>query len=174
MGWITLTLRKQTLRAAINNKELQDLEISHQRRALSRQKNYENSILSNQQESELEMAKQSTGYQDARDKYQELLASSSDYSDRDSTEYAEYKEALSEAANEYSLAKSEYDEQRTNIENYYDNEKQELEEESTRKENIFDDEQTQIETQLEAMRQELESVSQQISTDIESSAVKFN
>ena len=156
MSWITLTLRKQTLRGEINDAELQLLTVSRRRNAVLREKSYHTSIFRAQKNAEL--AEAYVEIKELRDQGRDL--------DKDSDEYKDWQQ-------EYAFAKEDYMQEKQNIENYYDELIEEVEEETTEKENEFDEEQTEIESLIESYRAELESVTQQIQSDIQSETVKF-
>ena len=160
MGWVTLTVRKQSLKRQHNDYELQLLEISHSRRQLSRGKQSELSLMNYDKQTEIENLKDSTGYNEYKEEYQQALK------DGD-------KESVSEAAQAYSAAKADFDEQKEYVTQYYDNESEELESETTERENDLDEEQTQIEAIIESISQEIESVGQQISSDIQGSTIQL-
>ena len=154
MGWVTLTLRKLTLRAEINSLELRDLQLSRKTRSIQRNLSYEQSIYNNSKQHELNAAK--SAYLEIRDNRPET----------DSADYADWQL-------DYSAAREDYEAQKQDINNYYDDILSELEEAATDEETRIQEEQTTLEAQLEAMRSELESVNEQISSDIDSSKLNL-
>ncbi len=155
MGWVTLTLRKLTLRSEVNSLELRDLQMSRQIRGIQRNLSYEQSVYNKLKTQELNEAKKT--YLEIRDGERPSVSSS---------EYAEWQL-------KYSAANEDYQDQKQNINNYYDDILNELEEAATDEETRIQEEQTTVEAQLEAMRSEMESVGEQISSDIESSKLNL-
>lgn len=158
MGWVTLTLRKLTLRAEINNLELRDLQLSRELRRVHREKSYEQSVYNRAKKEELAAAKS------ALDNIRNSKSSDWEYG---SNEYKQWQE-------QYALAKEDYEGQKLDINNYYDDLQNEMEEETTDKETEIQDEQTEIEAQLQAMRAELETVNDQIGSDVKDQAIKLS
>ena len=154
MGWVTLTLRKLTLRAEISSLELRDIQMSRQIRSVQRNLSYEQSVFNNNKKQELSAAK--ADYLEIRDNRPEV----------GSDEYNEWQL-------EYSAAREDYEAQKQDINDYYDDIMNELEEAATDEETRLQEEQTTLEAQLEAMRSELETVSEQISSDIDSSKLNL-
>ena len=154
MGWVTLTLRKLTLRAEVNSLELRDLQISREIRKNQRNLSYEQSVFNNSKKQELAAAK--ADYLEIRDQRP----------DTSSDEYSEWQL-------DYSAAQEDYQAQKQDINDYYDDIMSELEEAATDEETRLQEEQTTLEAQLEAMRSELESVNEQISSDIDSSKLNL-
>lgn len=170
MGWVTLTLRKQTLRAQMNSYEFQDLTLSMQRRSLERQKSYDLSSLKVQQASLFAPVKDE--YQKAKDEYQDYLRNKYS-SDEDDSSSSSSNNELNLMQMDYQAAKEKYEEDKAAIEDYIDTIKEEVEAEATDKETKLDEEQTEIESILQSVQKEMESVDQQIGTDVQNSAIKF-
>ena len=101
MSWVTLTLRKLTLRAEINSLELRDIQMSRQIRSIQRNLSYEQSIYNNSKQHELNAAK--SAYLEIRD----------DRPETDSDEYADWQL-------DYSAAREDYEAQKQDINDYYD------------------------------------------------------
>ena len=154
MGWVTLTLRKLTLRAEINSLELRDIQMSRQIRSVQRNLSYEQSVFNNNKKQELSTAK--AEYLEIRNNRPEI----------GSDEYEQWKL-------DYSQAQEDYNAQKEDINSYYDDIMQELEEAASDEETRLQEEQTTLEAQLEAMRSELDVVSEQISSDIDSSKLNL-
>ena len=154
MGWVSLSLRKLSLRANISNLELRDIQISRTLRQTQRNLSYEQSIMTNNRTGEL---------RDIKAVYDEIKG---DRPEIDSDEYNEWYMDYQDAREQYEFEKNE-------IQQYYDDQLAMLEEEAADKEAMLQQEQTTVEAQLEAARAELEAVSEQISADIESSAIQF-
>ena len=155
MGWVSLSLRKLSLRANVSNLELRDIQISRTLRQTQRQLSYEQSIMKNNRSGEL---------RDIKEVYDEIKG---DRPEMDSEEYNEWYMEYQDAREQYEFEKNE-------IQTYYDDQLAMLEDEAADKEALLQEEQTTVEAQLEAARAELEAVSEQISADIEDSAIKFN
>lgn len=155
MGWVTLTLRKQTLKADINETQFQDIQLSRELRAVSRNLSYEKSVFNTKKSSEVESAKETLNK--IRDQRPSI----------ESDEYKEWRQEYSDAREEY-LAKKQ------DIEDYYDTVLEDLENDATDNENAKQDEQTQLEAQLEALQAELETVSEQIKSDIDADKISLS
>ncbi len=155
MGWISLTLRRQSLQSAIQEHELRDIELSRQTRRVHRQLSYDQSIYNADKTYELKVAKEA--YMAVREQRPDVASS----------EYAQW-------AAEYADAKEDYEAQKMDINDYYDGIMEELETEATDEETRIQDEQTTLEAQLEAMRAELETVKEQIKSDIDSSKISLS
>ena len=65
MGWVTLAARKQSLRLAMSNLEMRDLQISRTLRSTQRTMAYEQSIIKNNKAVELRDIKET--YEEVRD-----------------------------------------------------------------------------------------------------------
>lgn len=156
MGWVSLSLRKASLRRDISNLELRDIQISRTIRQTERQMHYDQTIIKNNKSADLK---------EIKDVYDEVKGRRPE--DLTSTEYSEWYQ-------EYSDAKEEYEYQKLQISELYDDQLEMLEEEASDKETELQEEQTTVEAQLEAMRAEFDAVKEQISSDIESSVIKLN
>ncbi len=155
MGWVTLTLRKQTLKSSINTAEFQDIQLSRKLRATQRHLSYDQSIYNADKSQELKDAK--SAYTNIKNQRPSV----------DSTEYEQWKV-------DYANAQEEYNAQKQDIEDYYDGIMSELEDEAATEENRVQEEQTSLEAQLQAMNAELETVSEQISSDIDAQKIKLS
>ena len=156
MGWVTLSLRKLSLRAEINALEMRDIQMSRQIRSIQKELSYEQSIFNKSKKEELFAAKQP--YLDMREERPD----------------GDDQQAYNEWSVEYSDAQRDYEERKQEINQYYDDMMQELEEEATDEETRLQEEQTVLEAQLEALRAEMETVSEQISSDIDSQKIKLS
>ena len=136
MGWVTLAARKQSLRLAMSNLEMRDLQISRTLRSTQRTMAYEQSIIKNNKAVELRDIKET--YEEVRDARPE---------DMQSEEYSEWYM-------EYQAAKEDYEAQRLEITEMYDDQLAMLEEEASDEEAMLQQEQTTVEAQLEAMQAE--------------------
>ena len=155
MGWVSLSLRKASLRMGISNLELRDIQISRTLRQTQRQMHYDQSVIKNNKAADLRAIK---------DVYDAVKQGKPQ--DMQSQEYSEWYQT-------YTEAKEEYDYERLQITEMYDDQLAMLEEEASDKEADLQQEQTTVETQLEAMRAEFDAVKEQISADIESSTMKL-
>ena len=153
MGWVSLSLRKASLRMDISNLELRDIQISRTLRSTQRQMHYDQSIIKNNKAADLLEIKNT--YDAIKDERPE---------DMQSDEYNEWYQ-------KYTDAKEEYEYERLQITEMYDDQLAMLEEEASDKEAELQQEQTTVEAQLEAMRAEFDVVKEQISKDIESSVM---
>lgn len=155
MGWTTLTLRKQNLKADINLYEFQDIQLSRQLRAVSRHLTYDQSVQNAAKTEEVNAAKET--YDSVRKQRPDI----------DSDEYADWKQ-------QYDDAQTDYQAQSQDIKDYYDSVMKDLEDESADEENAIQDEQTSLEAQLQAIREELEVVNEQIKSDISSDKITLS
>ena len=154
MAWMTLALRKQTLKAQISSLNNEDIQLSRKVRAVHRNLSYEQSVFSAEKKLEL---------RDAKSQY---MAIRNQRPDTDSEEYEQWKV-------EYSEAQEDYQAQKQDIEDYYDDLTEELEQEAQDEEDALQEEITRTETQRDAMNAELQAITDQIKTEIEGSAIKF-
>ena len=154
MAWLTLALRKQTLKAQINELNYDDIQLARRKRSVHRHLSYEQSAFNSAKQSELADAKA------------EYLAIRNERPDIDSEDYEEWKV-------EYSEAQEDYQSQKQDIEDYYEDLNQDAETEAQDEEDTLDDEITRVETQRDAMNAELQAITDEIKTEIESSAIKF-
>lgn len=155
MGWVTLTARKQSLRLAMSNLEMRDLQISRSLRSLQRESVYEQSLIKSNKNTEL---------REIKNVFDEMKEDRPE--DKQSAEYNEWYM-------DYELAKQEYEAEKLDINEMYDDELSRLEEETAEKEADFQREQTTVEAQLEAMQAEFDVVKEQISKEIEESAIQI-
>lgn len=155
MGWVSLLLRKQTLRQSINEHQMQKIALSRQLRSYQRQSSFDETVFNNDKSQELRAAKEPL---DALRKKRPNV---------DSDEYKEWQQ-------KYNDAKEKYESEKIDINDYYDGILNELEEEATDEETRITTEQDELQAQLDNMSQELEALSDAISTDIQNTALKFS
>lgn len=156
MGWVTLTLRKQTLKAQINEMEFQDIQMSRQLRSVERHLAYDQSVFNADKTADLREAK--ADYLALRDKRPKDISSK---------EYDKWKQ-------DYADAQEDYQARKQDIEDYYSDLCQDLETEATDEEARISDEQTSLEAQLKALQAELETVDEQIKSDIDSQKISLS
>ena len=154
MAWMTLALRKQSLKAEINSLTNEDIQLSRKVRSVHRNLSYEQSVFDAQKKSELRSAKS---------KYMKIR---NERPDVDSEQYEEWKV-------EYAAAQEDYQAQKQDIEDYYDQVNEEIEAEAQDEEDALQDQITRTETQRDAQSAELQAITDQIKSEIESSAIKF-
>ena len=154
MAWITLTLRKQSLKSQVTELNNESVQLSRQQRSVHRHLSYEESAFDTAKKSELRKAKSA------------YLKIRNERPDVDSEEYEEWKV-------EYSAAQEDYQAQKQDIEDYYDDVKEEIEQEAQDEEDAIQEEITRTETQRDAMNSELQALTDQIKTEIQDSAIKF-
>ena len=154
MAWITLALRKQTLKAEINSLNYEDIQLSRQQRAVHRHLSYEQSVFNTEKKQQL---------RDAKAAYTEIRNQRPDVKDPD---YEQWK-------TDYAMAQEEYQAAKENIEDYYDDVNSDLEADAQDEEDEIQEQITQVETQRDAMSAELQAISDQIKTEIDNSAIKF-
>lgn len=155
MGWVTLTARKQSLRLAISDHQMRDIELSRKRRRMQRTSAYD--IMVMQSNKSLELREIKNDYNEVRDARPE---------DRTSDEYNDWYM-------EYQEAKENYEAEKLDISETYDQEIAMLEQEKSDAEADIDQEQVTVEAQLEAMNAEFDVVKEQISKEIENSTIKL-
>lgn len=155
MGWVTLTARKQSLRLAISDHQMRDIELSRKRRRMQRTSAYD--IMVMQSNKSLELREIKNDYNEVRDARPE---------DRTSDEYNDWYM-------EYQEAKENYEAEKLDISETYDQEIAMLEQEKSDAEADIDQEQITVEAQLEAMNAEFDVVKEQISKEIENSTIKL-
>ena len=131
MGWVSLSLRKLSLRANISNLELRDIQISRTLRRTQRTLSCEQATLRKDRSIRLEQERQKF-----------LAAKEGRPEDRNSQEYQEWYEA-------YQTAKEEYEYEKMDIQNEIDDELARLEDEAADKEAQLQQEQTTIECRIE-------------------------
>ncbi len=154
MGWITLSLRKQTLKAQISELNTEAIQLSRKQRSVHRHLSYEESVFDAQKKNELRQAKAT---------YMQMRNARPDV---DSASYEAWKTAYAEAQEDYQAQKQD-------IEDYYDEIKEEIEADSQDEEDAIEEEITRTETQRDAMTAELQALTDQIKTEIQSTAIKF-
>ncbi len=155
MGWVTLTLRKQTLKACISDSQFRDIQLSRETRSIERHLAYDKSCYNSEKQRELADAK--SAYMDIRNKRPSI----------DSEEYQQWKV-------EYAEAQEDYQAKKQDIQDYYDDLMEEIELEAKEEQDRIEDEKTTLEAELQAMQSELEAVSEQIKTDIDSSKITLS
>ena len=154
MGWITLSLRKQSLKSQVTELNNETVQLSRQQRTVHRHLSYEESVFDTQKKSELRKSK--SAYMKIRNERPDI----------DSDEYEEWKV-------EYSAAQEDYQSEKQDIEDYYDDLKEQLEQESQDEEDQIQEQITRAETERDAMSAELQSLTDQIKTEIQDDAIKF-
>ncbi len=154
MAWISLALRKQSLKADINELTNYDIQLSRKKRQVHRHLSYEQSANKSAKTAELRAIKEP------------YMALRKMRPDTKSENYQDWQNA-------YNDAKEDYQAQKADIEDYYDELNEELETEAQDEEDQIDEEITQTETQRDAMNAELQALQDQIKTEIQSSAIKF-
>lgn len=198
MAWITLSLRKQSLKAETNDLELQDLTLSREKRSIQRNLAYQKSIMQSQENSEISAAKEEynkvkkerpmagsfngetyyfktrSAYDAQYDKYKKLSGNSKkNFKPSNTITKENYDKVKEDWDKKNDAVNQDYKEAAEDIKTYYDSVKEDLEEEATDRQTQIEEEQTVVETNLQDINQELSSVSEQIGTDIQSSAIKF-
>lgn len=159
MGWVSLTLRKESIRESIQNGQLDDINLSRKIRQNSRQLSLDQTLAQNEMQRQINAAKDESGYQELQKQRKDMSVSDPDYENW---------------SKEFSNAQEDFQELKTNIQAEFDIILQNLEEEATDKEQRMSDEQTILEANLEAWNQELQAVSEAISSNIESSKIKLS
>lgn len=159
MGWITLTLRKQTLLIEHNELELEDLELSRQLRRNSRFLNKETVKLNTQKQCELTTS-------GIKKEYDAICKDKRRNADTTSEEYKKWYQ-------DYADAKQAWEDEKDRIKTEYEDKQAVLEEEATDMETDIQTIQTQVEARMESVAQEIDSIKEQISTDIQNTTIKL-
>lgn len=194
MGWVTLTLRKTELKRSHADYQMELLRISREKRQNARKSHYDQLVINNDGQNDLNSLY--ADYKAQRDGIKGQYGvgtsngetgadpntthangqqggtaggnnNSSSGSTIDSQAYATMQEALNEAKEEYEMKKM-------NIKNEMEEELQSIEEEANDLETQLDQEQVEVEAQLEAISQEIEAVGQAISSQIQASTIKLS
>ncbi len=168
MGWISLSLRKQTLKQGISIDDLRTLQISREHRGISRELSHQKSILS------INKARELRDVKSVFDAIKAERPNRADYDFEDSDDKEQYSQDYADWQQEYENAKMEYEAQNVDINSYYDNEMSEIETEAQDRQTDLEDEKTVIEADRAALQAELDAISEQISTEIKNSAIKFS
>lgn len=175
MGWVTLALRKTELKRTHATYQLEDLQISREKRRMAREYHAEQVGVENDKNSQT---------RDVRDSYN--LNKQSIYDDmsalreaakeagESSTTYEYNGFTLSDYQSQLDDLKENYSYESAEIESYWEDELAMIEEESNDTETELDQEQVEIETLMENVSQEMQSVSEAISSEIQNSTIKLS
>ena len=155
MGWVTLSLRKQTLRAEISSNTFESLQLSREKRQLQRHLNYEKSLFDHKKQGELSAAKAPVNAK--RDERPD---------DVNSDKYSTWKE-------QYNQIQDAYNSKKQDIEDYYDEISAQLEEEANEREQAIQEQMDELEVQRQDMQAEFDAIKDQIKTEIQNSAISF-
>ena len=154
MAWIALALRKQSLKAQINELNYEDIQLSRKKRAVHRHLSRSKAEYNADKKAELRDIK--SEYLETRNKRPEV--SSDDYN---------------QWASDYAVVKEDYESRKADIEDYYDDLNEDIEAEAQEEEDYIDEEITRVEAQRDAMNAELNTLNDSIKTYIESDAIKL-
>ncbi|MBQ2983252.1 MAG: hypothetical protein IJD57_00440 [Candidatus Gastranaerophilales bacterium] len=158
MGWVTLTLRKESLRQSIHDGQSDDTRMSRTIRANSRQLSLDQTLKQNELQRLIKDAKEDTGYLALEEERKSMSVSDPGY------------EQWSE---EFKQAQEDFQEAKVNLQDEYDIILQNLEEEATDREQRMSDQQVILEANLQAWNAELEAVNEAISSEIEAQKIKL-
>lgn len=151
MGWITLSQTEVGLIKAINQGQMDDLNLSRQINQIKRELGLDQTFIQNEMEREIENEKQP--YLEVLELRDDLEVGTNEYNDW-TIQYRAAQEAFLASKNDIM---SEYDIILNN-----------LEQEATDKEQIKADQQLLIEVSIESWQAELQNIGEAISSDIES------
>ncbi|MCX4275223.1 MAG: hypothetical protein OSJ27_05530 [Candidatus Gastranaerophilales bacterium] len=160
MGWVTLSLRKMTLKQRISNLEYRLVQISQEQQTLANQSSYAQrylGMMQNQSTSQLNV-----------DRLNYLKQARSNFSG-DSSDYQgqlNLQSALDEINLNYSFEKM-------NMESVFQAQQDSMLQEINTKQQQLELEQEQLQTQLSAARAEEEQMSQAMNQDIKNGAIKL-
>ena len=155
MAWMTLALRKQSLKPEIAELNYEDLQLSRRKRSLHRHLAHDKAAYNAAMKAELAEVK--GVYMDVRNERPE---------DIKSDDYQKWSA-------DYSEAKEDFEAYKADIKDYYDDLNEEIETEAQDEEDLIDDEITRVETQRDARNEELQSITDQVKAQIEADALKF-
>lgn len=160
MGWVTLSLRKMTLKQRISNLEYRLVQISQEQQTLANQSSYAQrylGMMQNQSTSQLNVDRLNYLKQ-ARSNYS---SGSSDYQGQ-----LNLQSALDEINLNYSFEKM-------NMESVFQAQQDSMLQEINAKQQQLELEQEQLQTQLSAARAEEEQMSEAMNQDIKNGAIKL-
>ena len=175
MGWVTLALRKASLKQEHSYYQLRLLQISREKRQMARRKSYESQSILNDQNQALAPLKE-TYYgnrQSIMDEIKQTREAAKAAGEDISTYTNGNGKTVADLQMELSNAQLDYQEQVNDEKTFYEDELAILEEEAADEELILDQEQIEVETQMEAISQELQAVSEAVSAQIQSSTIKL-
>lgn len=174
MGWVTLTLRKTELKRTHADYQMELLSISREKRQMARQNHYQQSLIRN--EGNLELDSLYNTYKAARDQYNQAMdAATTKGTDANGNEATQTDtQAIADAQRAYTTAKEDYEKQKMDVQNEMEEELERLEEIANDQETMLDQEQVEIEAQLEAISAEIEAVGEAISSQIQASTIKLS
>ena len=154
MAWISLAIRKQSLKASVNELTYQDIQLSRKVRSVHRHLSREKAVYNADMKKELSAIKEV--YMQVRNQRPAV----------DSEEYNQWRDECNEAQEDYQSYKQD-------IQDYFDDLNEEIEAEAQDEEDALQDQITETETQRDAQSAELQAVTDQIKSEIEGNTIKF-
>ncbi len=175
MGWVTLALRKTELKRVHASYQLEDLQISREKRKMARQYHAEQIRVENDKNSQTREIQDSytSNKQSIYDQMSELRQAAKDAGES-SSDYEYNGQTLSDLQNQLDELKENYSNETNEATTYWEDELAMIEEESNDTETTLDQQQVEIETLMENVSQEMQSVSEAISSEIQNSTIKLS
>ena len=170
MGWVVLTLRKKELKRTHADYQMRDLQIAREQRQMSRQYQYEQSVIQGQQNEEVRDLRTSYNYQRSSLRDQ-LSVLREDHSESGSSETAA---EIADIQSELEQLQLTYSENTNDVKTFYETELAMIEEEANDIETMYEQEKVDVESQMESVSQEIQSVSDAISNAIQQSTIKLS
>ena len=177
MGWVTLTLRKTELKRSHSDYQMKLLQISREKRQMARQKHYEQTVIRNDQSSDLRAARDYYNSQrDALNAHLDNAAANNGVTgwDENGDGAADGNKSASQIQDMLDDERLLYQEQVNEIKAEAEAQLEMLEVEANDAETALDQEQVEVEAQLEAISAEIEAVGEAISSQIQSSTIKLS
>ena len=176
MAWVLISLRKAELQRLHSDYQAEELQISREERQMSRQYQYEQLLVRNEEQSTIRDLK--TNYNEEKSALYDQVAemrqaakdngeSSSDYTNADGKTIADIYNLINDLQENYT---QDVNDERT----IYEEDLAALEEEAADTETYYEQRKVTVETQMEAVAQELQAVGQAISQEIQNSTVKLS
>ena len=175
MGWVTLALRKTELKRTHATYQLEDLQISREKRRMAREYHAEQVSVENDKNSQIREIQDSYNY-DKQSIYDDMsaLREAAKEADESSSTYEYNGFTLSDYQSQLDDLKENYNYQTGEAQSYWEDELAMIEEESNDTETSLDQQQVEIETLMENVSQEMQAVSEAISSEIQNSTIKLS
>ncbi|MBR1616901.1 hypothetical protein IJ670_02000 [bacterium] len=172
MGWVLLSLRKAELQRLHSQYQAEDLRISREERQMSRQYQYEPTLVRNEQQAELRQ--QRDAYNEQKSLYYDMMKDARAQDSGLTTGVDGSTMSSSDIYNLINDLQSEFQAEQNDTRSIYETDLQMLEEEANDRETDYENQKVTIETQMEAVAQELQAINQAISPEIQNSTIKLS
>ncbi len=175
MGWVTLALRKTELKRTHAAYQLEDLQISREKRRMAREYHAEQVGVENDKNEQTRNIRDNYNSQ-KQTIYDDMsaLREAAKEAGESSTDYEYNGQTLSDLQSQLDDLKENYTYENSEVESYWEDELAMIEEESNDQETTLDQQQVEIETLMENVSQEMQSVSEAISSEIQNSTIKLS